>query len=354
MCRWFAYISPTEPCLLSDVLINPANAISKQCSEHYLPRLLPHGKETDLEKARDKLLRLRNSLLNMDGLGVAWYSHAAERYEKAIVGSRPAMYKTQSPPSNDFNFRNICCNIESNCVFAHIRATSGSVVQQTNSHPFMFGRHLFMHNGVISDFPIIRRAMMDNMSYDAYTNVLGTTDSEHAAALYITQLTGGGSEETWQKEYCLVDMTKAMVNTIRQIMDLQRQLLGSKARPNSLNFCATDGIKMVAVRFRNHHIEQPPSLYWSQTAGRRLNRKYPGNPNAAHEENESTVHAGQSEHGNHVIVSSEPTTYDEKGWNLITRNCAMIVDKNGHVTEVPIKYEPELNAEEPDEAHTTA
>lgn len=70
MCRWFAYISPEEPCLLADVLLTPANAISKQCSEHYLPKLLPHGEETELDDG-DKLLQMRNSLLNMDGLGIA-------------------------------------------------------------------------------------------------------------------------------------------------------------------------------------------------------------------------------------------------------------------------------------------
>jgi glutamine amidotransferase len=56
---------------LSDVLITPANSISKQCSEHYLPKLLPHGDEKELDHTSDELLRMRNSLLNMDGLGVA-------------------------------------------------------------------------------------------------------------------------------------------------------------------------------------------------------------------------------------------------------------------------------------------
>lgn len=145
MCRWFAYISPKEPCLLTDVLINPANAISKQCSEHYLPHLLPHGSEHDLDDSTDKLLQMRNSLLNMDGLGVAWYTDAVTSYQKNIEGLRPALYKSQSPPINDFNFRSLCNNTETRCVLAHIRATSGSVVTEVNSHPFVFGRHVFMH-----------------------------------------------------------------------------------------------------------------------------------------------------------------------------------------------------------------
>jgi glutamine amidotransferase len=150
MCRWFAYvssnipsfaanmlmskqISPEEPCLLSDVLLTPANSISKQCSEHYLPQLLPHGEEKELDDVPDNLLRMRNSLLNMDGLGMAWYTNAANNYVKGIHGPRPALYKTMSPAINDFNFRSLCENTETKCVFAHIRATSGSVVSAPNS-----------------------------------------------------------------------------------------------------------------------------------------------------------------------------------------------------------------------------
>lgn len=138
MCRWFAYISPEEPCLLADVLITPANSIAKQCSEHYLPHLLPHGEETDLDDAKDRLLKMRNSLLNMDGMGLCWYSGAASNYHRHSDGDRPALYKSQSPPINDFNFRSLCENTETNCLLAHIRATSGSVVTPVNNRECSF------------------------------------------------------------------------------------------------------------------------------------------------------------------------------------------------------------------------
>ena len=348
MCRWFAYISPEEPCLLADVLINPANAISKQCSEHYLPQLLPHGEEHELDDAQDKLLKMRNSLLNMDGLGVAWYTHAAEDYIKDVEGPRPALYKSQSPPISDFNFRNLCSNTETYCVFAHIRATSGSVVTQVNSHPFVFGRHVFMHNGVINDFSRIRRDMTDLFSYDAYCNVLGSTDSEHAAALYMTNLVGGqGTKDLWEKEYPISDMLKAMTKTVIEIMELQRKQLGDKAQPNSLNFCTTDGKKMVAIRFRNHATQQPPSLYWSEFAGRTLNQKYPSHPDGPDKVNEAATKGAQEPIGKHTIIASEPTTYDDSEWHLINRNCALTVDEHGTEKEIPIKYDPSLNAVDP-------
>ena len=347
MCRWFAYISPEEPCLLADVLINPANAISKQCSEHYLPGLLPHGEETDLDDSKDALLKMRNSLLNMDGLGVAWYTDAAESYVKGVNGRRPALYKSQSPPISDFNFHNLCNNTETHCVFAHIRATSGSVVTQVNSHPFVFGRHVFMHNGAISDFSRIRREMTDLMSYDTYCNVLGSTDSEHAAALYISNLTNQGTQNTWEKEYSISDMLTALNKTVVQIMELQQKQLEDKKAPNSLNLCATDGKKMVAIRFRNHPTEQPPSLYWSEFAGKTLNQKYPGHPDGPDKTNDSATKSTDDKIGKHTIIASEPTTYDDTEWHLIGANCALTVDEYGTEKETPLQYDTSFNAVDP-------
>jgi glutamine amidotransferase len=362
MCRWFAYISPQEPCLLSDVLISPPNAISKQCSEHYLPGLLPHEEEKDLDDASDALIKMRNSLLNMDGLGIAWYTEAASSYVKSLQGALPALYKSQSPPFNDFNFRSLCENTETKCVFAHIRATSGSVVTQVNCHPFVFGRHIFMHNGAISSFSKIRRDMTDLMTFDAYCNVFGSTDSEHAAALYITNLTNHGARDTWQAFYSLEEMVAAMIKTVTQIMELQKKALGENATPNSLNFCTTDGKKMVAIRFRNHATQQPPSLYWSEFAGRTLNPKYSGKTDFQERLYHDQILGGgetsvpdppaepvgeEKRIGRHTIIASEPTTYDESEWHLIQKNCVLTVDEFGEEVEKPIEYDGSLNAVDP-------
>ena len=121
--------------------------------------------------------------------------------------------------------------------------------------------------------------------------------------------------------------------------------IGNKTTPNSLNLCATDGQKMVAVRFRNHETEQPPSLYWSEFAGRTLNRKYPGHPDSAELINEMATKELE-EHGKHTIIASEPTTFDQKEWHLITKNCSLTVDELGNEKEAAIRYDPSLNAVE--------
>jgi glutamine amidotransferase len=93
-----------------------------------------------------------------------------------------------------------------------------------------------------------------------------------------------------------------------------------------LNVACTDGEQMIAFRVRNHLTEQPPSLYWSNTAGVTLNRKYPGDPNG--EENPNAYRRPE-EHGTHIIIASEPTTYKKKEWNLIPKNCCCMVGKDG-------------------------
>ncbi|KAI0476309.1 N-terminal nucleophile aminohydrolase [Xylariaceae sp. FL0804] len=371
MCRWFAYISPLEPVLLADVLLTPANAITKQVSEHYLPRLLPHGAETDLDDAPDALLRLRNSLLNVDGLGVAWYTPAASAYGRGR-GPRPAVYKSAQPPTNDANFGSLCANTESLCLLAHIRAASGgTAVTPVNCHPFAFGRHLLMHNGVVAGFARVRRAMMAAMAYDAYAAVQGGTDSEHLAALYMTFLAGrDGTREAWERQYALDEMRVALQRTVVMVMELQRAASGSGSgsgssedsafSANSLNLCATDGQRLVACRFRNHGAQQPPSLYWSEFAGTTLNRKYPGdpdgiNPRAQGGPDDADAHGSSGKEkeeeekekkkvGRHTIVASEPTTFDENEWHLIGKNNMLLVDENGIETEVPLEYNEALNA----------
>ena len=189
--------------------------------------------------------------------------------------------------------------------------------------------------------------MTDLLSYDAYVNVLGSTDSEHAAALYISNLTNQGTKDTWEKEYPITSMLDSITKTVIQIMELQQKTLGDKKAPNSLNFCATDGKKMVAIRFRNHATQQPPSLYWSEFAGKTLNQKFPGSPDSADATNDLATKGADEKIGKHTIIASEPTTYDDAEWHLIGANCALTVDEEGVEKESPIKYDPSLNAIDP-------
>lgn len=245
------------------------------------------------------------------------------------------MYKTIQPPGNDMIFRSIAANTETRCCFGHIRAASGTAIATVNNHPFIFGRHAFMHNGVLADFMRMRRQLANYISTAAFATVHGSTDSEHIAALYTTVLTSHSSDPAaFEREYTVDSMGGALQETVRLLLRVQKDVLaeqGVERKANSLNLCATDGKKLVAVRFRNHITSQPPTLYYSTKAGVTLNRKYPDVASGLYVPGVSDSGLQEGEHGRHVIVASEPSTYKEEDWELMPKNSVLEVDEEGEV-----------------------
>jgi len=348
--------------------------------EHYLPKLLSHDPTVHAEPTTEAEITVRNRLFNVDGFGMAWYTStlsafgppgAAQSSPKPQL--HPALYKTIQPPLHDANFRSICANTSSKVVFAHIRAATATAITPTNNHPFTFGVHTIMHNGYISDFAKVKRKMCDKMTQEAYEHIQGGTDTEHFAALLISflcpesQATAtscgeeGGAQPTpaaWEEYYSASQIRDALEQTISTIITIQTSILGPKTQPNDLNIAVTDGQTLVACRFRNHATEQPPSLYYSTQAGVTLNRLFPDHPDGAegpHGSAKARGHAGKepaagaeghnpharrnaSEHGPHVIVASEPTTYKDKEWTLVEKNKVLLVGSDGKVHVEGLTY----------------
>ncbi len=200
-----------------------------------------------------------------------------------------------------------------------------------------------MHNGVIADFTGIGRALTMEIGDDEYANIQGSTDSEHFAALYMTYLAGGKGKEGWEAQYDVDSMSNALHKAMQTVIELQQKKYGDNAKANSLNVCATDGQQIVAFRCRNHATEQPPSLYYSTKAGATLNRKYPDHPDGF--ENPAAYKQAH-EHGRHIIVASEPSTYKKEEWELIGKNEAVAVDKDGKLKTWKVDIPDSWNAME--------
>jgi len=217
-----------------------------------------------------------------------------------------------------------------------------------------------MHNGYISDFAKIKRKMCEQMTQEAYEHIQGGTDTEHFAALLMSFLSpdigkstadagDASTSKSWDEYHSPSEFLSALRKTIETIITIQVSLLGTKAQPNDLNICLTDGRSLIACRFRNHATEQPPSLYTSTTAGVTLNRQFPDHPDGAQGPHGSSKgkspngkiaakgseghnpHARRDagDHGKHFIVASEPTTYKESEWTLIEKNKAVLVGEEG-------------------------
>lgn len=144
MCRWLAYSG--SPVLLEDLLYKPKNSLVVQ------------GQHS----------RLGATTTNGDGFGVGWYG-AVET---------PGVFRSTDPVWNDRNLRELCAHASAGRVFAHIRASTGSAVQQTNCHPFRHGRWLWMHNGVLAGFREMKRELAMAVDPELFPDIEGSTDSE--------------------------------------------------------------------------------------------------------------------------------------------------------------------------------
>ena len=198
-----------------------------------------------------------------------------------------------------------------------------------------------MHNGVVADFNVIKREMCANMSSEAFDLIKGTTDSEHLAALFFTYLEEQRGAKAWDETHPLEDVKHALERAITTVIDLQKAAVartGGQFTASSLNVAITDGEQLLAIRFRNHLTEHPPSLYYSTTAGITLNRKFPGHPDKEGDNGVQNLKE-KHEHGAHVIVASEPTTFKEHEWKLIPKNHCVMVEKDIQVKIVPVNVQ---------------
>jgi glutamine amidotransferase len=152
MCRWLAYSG--APVYLEELLLKPEHSLIDQS-------LSADQSETTT---------------NGDGFGVGWF------------GSRehPGVYRDIQPAWNDLNLRDLAEQIQSHLFLAHVRAATGTAVQQTNCHPFRFENWVFVHNGSIAEFARIKRQLSLAIAPELYPEILGTTDSETMFYLALT------------------------------------------------------------------------------------------------------------------------------------------------------------------------
>lgn len=212
MCRWMAYSG--SPVLLEDLLFTSANSLVVQ-SKHS---------------------KLGATTLNGDGFGIGWYGDR----------ETPGLFRSTQPAWNDRNLRELSAFARSPRVFAHIRATTGTAVQQTNCHPFRHGRHLWMHNGLVADFDVLKRDLAMAVDPSLYAAIEGSSDSE---LLFYLSLTFGLEQ----------DPPGAVARAVGFVEETARR--HGVADPVQMTVATTDGQTTWAFRYSS--VRQSRSLFHS-------------------------------------------------------------------------------------------
>lgn len=158
MCRWIAYIG--ESIFLDRLVTKPSHSLVEQ------------SLNSELQYNEDGSLWTTNG----DGFGVGWYGYKEE----------PGLFKDSMPAWSDQNLHELCSQTRSGLFLAHVRASTQGGVQRSNSHPFKYKNWLFQHNGDVTGFSKIRRALQNDVAEEFYPFIQGNTDSETAFFLALT------------------------------------------------------------------------------------------------------------------------------------------------------------------------
>jgi predicted glutamine amidotransferase len=280
MCRWLAYSG--APVLLDDLLYKPKNSLVVQSLHSQL------GAETT----------------NGDGFGVGWYGDRAT----------PGVFRSIEPAWNDRNLRELAGQISSRRVFAHIRASTGSPVQQTNCHPFRHGRWLMMHNGFIGGLSQVRRDLALAVDPSLFPEIEGTTDTELLFHLALTH----GLEE---------DPPAAMARAVGLVEAIGRRR--GVQFPIQMTVATTDGDTTWAFRYSSEGRSR--SLFHSTDVST-LRDQYPDNP-VLHELSEDAR-----------LVVSEPLGDLYGAWREVPESTCVVVHGGGEELRPFVPAEPAMAA----------
>jgi glutamine amidotransferase len=261
------------------------------------PEELVYEPEHSLFHHQSRASKLYKGGLNGDGLGLGWYSSRDGTHE-------PGIYRNAAPAWADRNLQQLCHHIEAELFIAHIRATTGTAVQQTNCHPFRYGRWLFVHNGFLKEYERVRRELLLAITPTFFDNIEGSTDSE---LLFHLALSFGLDKEPLPALERMAGFVEA---------------LGAKhgiAEPLQMTLGLSDGERLYAVRYASGKTVN--SLFVSEDVDA-IRALYP--------ESERIQHFAR---GARAIVS-EPLGSVEGTWREVPTSTALIVGP-GHDELVP-------------------
>ncbi|HXV57474.1 MAG TPA: class II glutamine amidotransferase [Gaiellaceae bacterium] len=234
--------------------------------------------------------RLGATTTNGDGFGLGWYD---------LGGGTPGVYRSVHPAWNDRNLRELAAHIVSPLFFAHIRASTGTAVQETNAHPFRHGRWLFMHNGLVREFPRVRRDLLLAVEPELVPEIEGSTDSE---LLFHLALTFGLEDDPGTA----LERMAGLVEDVGEEHGIEH--------PLQMSVAVTDGERIVAARYSSEGDSR--SLYFSTRADV-LKKQYPDIPELQRLSDDARA------------IVSEPLGDLVGAWNEVPESSLGIVQRGG-------------------------
>jgi glutamine amidotransferase len=191
---------------------------------------------------------------------------------------------------------------------------------------------MWMHNGVIAAFNLIKRRLMTLLSDELYLHIQGTTDSEAIFMLFLNLL---------QKKYPDANLRQAPVDpfvlktvmeeTIQTLLNWKEEL---KIQETShMNFAVSDGNCIIVTRFTHPSDVTACSLYFAS-----------GTQFAVGKDNDYEMLQTDRRQMCHIIAS-EPLSKSVKDWISVPREHLVMVTKDSSLLLFPISASPQETAQ---------
>ena len=153
-----------------------------------------------------------------DGWGVAYYNDGA-----------PHVIKSVSSAQVDHLFRRVSGIVASETVLAHLRKATQGSLSIINTHPFQFGRWVFVHNGNIGKFDELRDELVGRVPPVLRRYILGDTDSEVLFYLLLGHM--AKQAELSRAGFPLEGVMTAVKDTVEEITSLTGEICYEDAGP---------------------------------------------------------------------------------------------------------------------------
>ncbi|KAF7320393.1 Phosphoacetylglucosamine mutase [Mycena kentingensis (nom. inval.)] len=308
--RSFVRPSGTE-----DVVRVYAEAVGKTQADELAFRVAGLVSCSIINQAFDSRLRLdRRRPMNGDGFGVGWYDSV---YDEEL-GPQPCIFTSVTPAWNNINLTRLAEKIKSPLVFGHVRATTAGSLSLDNCHPFVYGKLMFMHNGGIGQWELIKRSVQKSLPDFAFNMAQGNTDSEWAFAVFLSKLPDADA-----RAFTPDILRKAMSDTIAALNAFAEE--AGVTEPSLMNFCVTDGDTVVATRYISSDKDEAASLWYSS--------------GTTFSEDAGGGHYRMSKadkRENIIMVASEPLTFERADWMEIKTNTMVVITPRFNLLQIPI------------------
>jgi predicted glutamine amidotransferase len=279
--------------------------------------------------------RIGKDPLNGDGFGIGWYiTHDHPKNgkdcEKMDVQT-PCVFLSVTPAWNNLNLIRLAEKIRSPLFFGHVRAASpGILTTETNCHPFLFGHFMWMHNGNISDFHLIKRRLTSLLTDELFLQIQGTTDSEAIFMLFLNILQSKYPKSSLKT--LAVDpyvLKSVMEETIHTLMKWKDELQ-TTSNPYHMNFAVSDGKSVIVTRCSYPCSDEAVSLYYA--SGTQFTIGENNDYEMLQTDRRQTCH----------IIASEPLSASLKDWIPVPREHLIMVTSDSSLLMFPLsKAEPE-------------